>query len=601
MHRRHQSTSRHFSHDPANLTADSRMSRRQLLLVAVGAGTLSAVIALSIFGGYLAGTYRFPPAGLLQKVEYKLFGDRFAASKPKDESKTVDTIFFPLNRDTASVPVTRGGSGGGLTSFGDAVLVLTLEGTVFAAKSAHDVVKTAIDVPDNGYADLVAASTLERYRGYWFTFHWFRYNAILHYSSGDKHGLAISYTEYRADQECYVTAVAILPIDPSIKSVAQVSARKGDWEVIFRTKPCLPLKPMYRALEGHMAGGRLAFAAPGTIYLASGDYHWDGMNAPKALAQDDTNDYGKVIAIDLASRQSRIVSRGNRNMQGIALDGKGQLWALEHGMRGGDELNRIVEGANYGWPEESLGTLYSRLPIPNTRSYGRHDTFTPPTYAWLPSVGMSNLSSIDHFHPAWDGDLLAASLIDRSLYRIRVVDNRVLFAERIPVGHRIRYAHVHTDGRLVLWTDENTLIFLTVAQQTYTNEFLDKYLAKRKYDDNQRAQVELAVETCMSCHSFTSGVHTTAPSLATVFEAKIASTAFDHYSDALRAQPGHWSRENLAKFLDDPQGFASGTSMPDPGIDDPFLIGELIDLMQATSVTEPETLDRMRAQGPPGK
>ena len=71
-------------------------------------------------------------------------------------------------------------------------------------------------------------------------------------------------------------------------------------------------------------------------------------------------------------------------MQGVAFDAKGQLWTVEHGLRGGDELNLIEEGKDYGWPQERLGTLYNRLPISNTLSYGRHDRFEPPVYSdWM--------------------------------------------------------------------------------------------------------------------------------------------------------------------------------------------------------------------------
>ncbi|NOX83610.1 MAG: PQQ-dependent sugar dehydrogenase [Alphaproteobacteria bacterium] len=65
---------------------------------------------------------------------------------------------------------------------------------------------------------------------------------------------------------------------------------------------------------------------------------------------------------------------------------------------GGDELNRIIDGGNYGWPLETLGTRYNGLPIPNTISYGRHDVYAAPVFAWLPSVAVSSLAVIDNFH-----------------------------------------------------------------------------------------------------------------------------------------------------------------------------------------------------------
>jgi cytochrome c2 len=570
-----------------------------LLLLLAGAGAMGICFSLLFVAGFVARAKGLSPAEFLERVESKL-GGPFAEAPPEHEeskSKAFPTIFFPLEGKVGSVPVTREGAGGGVTSFGDAILLLTHEGKIFSARSADSIVETTIEVPDNGLSDFMAASKFERYRGYWFIFPYYRYNAILHYSTPEQHGIAISYTEYRADKECYNTAIAVLTLDPKIQTVDTISARKEDWDVIYRTRPCLPLKRNYRALEGHMAGGRLAFKAPATLYLGSGDYHWDGINAPKALAQDPDNDYGKVVAIDLGSLAAHSISLGNRNMQGIAVDGKGRLWVLEHGVRGGDELNRIVEGANYGWPKVTLGTLYNRLPLPNTLSYGRHDGFTNPTYAWLPSVGVSNLSTINRFHPAWDGDMLAATMIDESLYRIRITDNRVLFAERISVGHRIRDLHFLKD-RLVLWTDDKKLIFVSVAQPTYTNQVLAEYLAKRPYDENHRSQVEAAVNQCLECHSLNPGEQGKAPNLARAFNARIGSTDFDRYSEALRARSDRWSRANLTTFLKNPQAFAPGTAMPDPGITDPFVLGEVIDLLEAIGITEPDALARLRGEGP---
>jgi len=469
-----------------------------------------------------------------------------------------------------------------MTSFGDAVLLLTYEGTIFSARSADSIIKTRIETPDNGYSGYVETAKLSRYSGYVHHFDRLRYNDILHYESASQHGLAIAYTEFVAPEECYRNAVAILALDPAVDVAEQIVARKEDWNVIYRSRPCLPLKKKYAALEGEVAGGRMAFKAPATIYMGNGDFHWDGLYGPGKVAQDPAADYGKVMAIDLVSHQSRIVSSGHRNPQGIVFDRGGNLWVVEHGMRGGDELNRIVEGANYGWPEETLGTLYNGLPIPGTRSFGRHDTFTAPTFAWLPSVGISNLALIEDFHPSWDGDILMASMNYGSLYRIRIKDERVVFAEKIPIGTRIRYAHFLKGGHLVLWTDDAHLMFLSVSKKGFTNDFINDYFARAPYDDQQRGQVRAALDGCLRCHSFVSAVNEKAPSLAAIFKARIASGKFKGYSAALRHHSGNWSRSELMAFLADPQAFAPGTSMPDPGIDDPYILGELTNILEAT-------------------
>ena len=513
----------------------------------------------------------------------KSIGISFAAKTGEEE--VFKSIFLRLNSDRSIVPVERSGAGGGLTTFGDAVLLLTHEGKIFSARSARDIKEMAIETPENGFSAYKRASASERYRNFTHRFDYFRYNDILYFRSESKHGLILSYTEFDEDDECYVNAIAVLVLNPDIRSVEEISARREEWEVVYRTRPCLPLKEQWRAIEGHMAGGRITFEAPTTVYLASGDYHWDGIYAPEAIAQDPDKHYGKVIAIDLTSHDARIISTGHRNMQGIVIDRNGQLWVAEHGVRGGDELNRVIEGANYGWPEETLGTRYNGLPVPNTRSYGRHETFTAPTFAWLPSVSISNLTLIENFHESWDGDLLMASLGRKSIFRIRVKDDRVVFAERIKIGKRIRYVHQHSDGRLVLWTDDKYLIFLTPAEQSFVAEFIEGYIADASYDDTQRNQIEVALGSCMECHSFEPGIQMDAPSLAGIFDAPVAATRYGGYSEALEGRDGLWSRAELAAFLQDPVAFAPGTTMPDPEIDDPFVLDELINLLEAISNT----------------
>ncbi|MCZ6589690.1 MAG: PQQ-dependent sugar dehydrogenase [Alphaproteobacteria bacterium] len=558
------------------------MKMRNVALSIVAFGVVGAIAGASFVGGFAVGRPDVQAVDYPQKVVDKLLGwSSLRVRVTPDQYKTqYDSIFLLLGGEIGTVPVERSGTGGGLTSFGEAILLITHEGRFFAARSASDIKELPIEAPQNGLAAYRQAAESERFKHFTHDFGKFRYNDILYYRSDVGHGLAVSYTEFLENQACYGTAIAVLTLDPDVRSVEQISAREEDWDVVYRTRPCLPLKEQWRAIEGHMAGGRIAFRAPATIYLGSGDYNWDGVYAPQAIAQRPDMPYGKVIAINLATRQARIVSLGHRNMQGIVFDRNGQLWVVEHGPRGGDELNRVVEGKNYGWPEEVLGTMYSTLPWPNTLSYGRHTTFTAPTFAWLPSVAISSLTLIEGFDASWDGDLLMATLMRQSLYRIRIRDNRVMFAERIPIGKRIRYAHQHTDGRLVLWTDDKNLIFLTVTQRNVAAKFLQDLIAKAGYDDDQRRRVEQALAVCMECHTFEHGGDANGPNLASIFNRPIARSDFGNYSDALKGHGGRWTREELMAFLNDPAAYAPGTVMPDPEIDDPFVLSALIDLME---------------------
>lgn len=558
---------------------------RRAAAAAIVLGSLGSLV----FAGFLVGRHQLPTYGLFSKIESRVRAIVLAArdASPFKENQAVawemETIFLRLAAKAVRVPAGRAGSGGGLTSLGEEVLVLTHDGRIFSALPGGPVRETHIAAPENGFEAYKEAAASDRFRDMNHAMYHFRYNDILHYSSDESHGLAISYTEFNAANACYVTAVAILPLAPGVKSAAQIRAGKDAWEVIFRTQPCLPLKKEWRAIEGHMAGGRMAFSAPTTLYLGSGDYHWDGIYAPKALAQRTDNDYGKVLAIDMATRRSSQVSIGNRNMQGIAFDSAKQLWVVEHGLRGGDELNRVRPGANFGWPLETLGTMYNKTPVPGTLSYGRHDTFVAPTFAWLPSIATSALTLVQGFHESWDGDLLVGTLRDQSLHRVRIKDGRALFAERIPVGKRIRYVHQHSDGQIVLWTDDRYLVFIAIAKQSFVGKFVKQYIAGRGYDDRQERRIRAALDSCMQCHSLEPGEHRNAPSLAGVFGSAVATTSYSGYSAGLKTRGGRWSAEALQAFLLDPTAYAPGTVMPATGLDQ-WTITEMIALLKALNL-----------------
>jgi cytochrome c2 len=551
----------------------SRPPVRWLLLLATG----SVVGAGLVFGGYLAGRYRTPPYTVLSKADRGLrwILRPFRQTRPPDDEAgppeperywEVESTFVRLAIRGIEVPAGRLGVGGGLTSIGDDLLLLTHDGRVFLLSEGQQPLPIQVALPDNGYPLYEREATEGRFSHLTHAFDSFRYNDILYLRDETRDLLAASYTEYNDDESCYTTAVALLDISDALDlPLAALRADPEDWTILFRTEPCLPLKEQFRAIEGHMAGGRLAFAPPYTLFLGSGDYHWDGVYGPDALAQREGNHYGKVVSIDLRSGRSGVISRGNRNMQGIALDREGQLWVVEHGVRGGDELNRVVPGANFGWPLETLGTSYNRIPWPAAISFGRHDGLDPPTFAWLPSIATSSLALVESFHDTWDGDLLVGTLGDQSLHRVRIQDERVLFAERIPLGKRVRDIQPHGDGTIVLWTDDRLLLFMTVAEEGYFSAFLESFLDVEGYAEPQRTSVRATVEGCMQCHSMDPGAHHTAPSLAAIHGAPIGSTGFPAYSDALRSRPGSWTTESLVRFISDPEGFAPGTSMPGTG------------------------------------
>lgn len=166
---------------------------------------------------------------------------------------------------------------------------------------------------------------------------------------------------------------------------------------------------------GRHFGGRIVEARDGTIFLTIGDRGDDD------AAQDLSRHNGKIIRInrdgsvpadnpfvDQSGAQPEIWSWGHRNPQGATLDGAGQLWINEHGARGGDEVNRVQRGANYGWPVISYGRHYSGLPIgEGTAKPGLEQ----PVMYWDPSIAPSGMAQLaGALWPGREGDMLVGSL-----------------------------------------------------------------------------------------------------------------------------------------------------------------------------------------------
>lgn len=554
----------------------------------IGGIGLAAVVLLglagaALFAGYEIATRQLFPHAFLARVDGKLERTFFpAAGREHLQDAAYPTALLRVEAEVGLVDVGRSqtaGSiaenGGGLTSFGDDVLLLPYNGRIYAARGADSIRDTGLAAPDNNRAAYQALEDDPAFAEYRFSPGYLRYNDLEYFRGDGRHGLIASYTEYHPGETCFTNTLARLDFDPGAASIDEVEAAPGDWQVIFRTAPCLPFKTRYLAMEGHMASGRIAFEAPGTIYLSSGDFHLDGMRSDGApIAQDPGAQYGKVLALGLDGEDARILSMGHRNVQGMVLAPDGRLITVEHGPQGGDEVNIVREGANFGWPRESYGLTYSGTPIPGAVSFGRHETFAAPVFAWIPSVATAGVAYVDGFHPAWNGDLLVASLIDKSLYRLRLEGDRAVYAERIEIGQRIRDVHQHSDGRIVLWTDNEEMVFLKGLDLPDRALTVAQFVERSDLDGATAARLETELARCAECHSFQIDEHTKSPSLARIHGDEIASTPFDGYSDALRAKSGEWTDENLAALLLDPQDFAPGTFMP--GLEDPELVDEVI-------------------------
>jgi cytochrome c2 len=445
--------------------------------------------------------------------------------------KNIDTALLPLKikgiRISDHYPVPK--VAGGITTIGDIVIVLDRLGNIYSCRPDEGIIaKLPFPALPNNIDDYVlqpgARLDVRTFRSYSIKF---MDTAKL---------LAVSHEYY--DKQYRKTRMAVSVISIDTNSIRPIGAWRTIW--LSDAEPEGP---------NEASGGKLATDGSDKIVLTVGDYL---IPAP-IVAQDPNSTFGKIIEISVSTQTVKKLSLGHRNPQGLVLTRTGALLSTEHGPAGGDELNLITEGSNYGWPNVTLGTDYGTYGWKEDSLVGKHTDYTAPLFAWVPAIAVSNLIQVEGFHPRWEGDLLVASLKAETLFRLRWVGTKILYSEPIWIGQRIRDIAQLKNGTLVLWTDDTQLQFISVDQE--------------KLETNKRPSVSISsvmYSACMFCHHFGStNVTDAAPTLSNLFERKIGSDNF-RYSAALRNKEGTWTEKNLREFLSKPDKFANGTSMPQP-------------------------------------
>ena len=196
-------------------------------------------------------------------------------------------------------------------------------------------------------------------------------------------------------------------------------------------------------------------------------------------AQDLGSHMGKTIRINAdgsvpsdnpfvsrAGALPEIWSLGHRNMQGIAIAPNGDVWTIEHGTRGGDEINRDRAGLNYGWPDAAYGIEYRGGPI-NAGNTAREGT-EQPVYYWDPVIAPGGMTFYDGaMFPGWRGNLLVAGLKEKRISRLVIQNNRVVGEEYLltDLRERVRDVAVAPDGAVWVITDEENGKLVRVSAQ----------------------------------------------------------------------------------------------------------------------------------------
>jgi hypothetical protein len=236
-------------------------------------------------------------------------------------------------------------------------------------------------------------------------------------------------------------------------------------ELIFQSTPCIHwLEPNWNDVSGRIASSEdKVWISGGPIFtnMFENTYPNPGMpdlqNTSYNEFENSTNLFGAISEISLKNLVSQKIAKGFRAPQGLFYDLKAKnLWESEHGPRGGDELNLIEVGKDYGWPFVSYGRAYkSENMLPSypgnlATKYGSHENFEKPKYVWTPSIGASQLVVLNDqskFNEYWENDIILSTLKTKSIVRIKTENKRIRDIELF-------------ENQLIASTDDGWLLFI---------------------------------------------------------------------------------------------------------------------------------------------
>ena len=282
-------------------------------------------------------------------------------------------------------------------------------------------------------------------------------DVLLHPQFADNQQIYISYVE--AGEGGFGAAVALARLELNENGGGELE----DLQVIWRQTPKM-------SGNGHF-GHRLAFDNGGMLWISSSE------RQEFEPAQDMTGNLGKIVRLngdgsvpddnpftDQGEVATQVWSLGHRNILGMAFDADGRLWAHEMGPRGGDELNLIEKGANYGYPVVSNGEHYDGRPIPD---HATRPEFDAPVVTWTPVISPAGFIIYDgELFPEWQGSGFVGGLSSQSLVRIEFDGESAKEAERFDLQQRVREVEQGPDGAIWLLEDgkrgsNGTLLKLT--------------------------------------------------------------------------------------------------------------------------------------------
>ena len=497
---------------------------------------------------------------------------------PPEAEPALTTHLYALESKSVSLE-SFDGSGGAIESLGDDLLVVTPKGRFALVAQDGTVEYLDGNVPMN-YAALRSSPISEQPD---FDPYPFRAADILLKETEEGYILFVTHNYFTGECARFRLSSTTIRRDAAGVTVSP------DWRTIFDAEPCREEPNGWQN-----SGGKMLTDGKEHLLVTIGNHTYGQRPIP-------TNFHiGKLVRIEIETGSAEILATGIRNSQGLARDGAGNIWATDHGPKGGDELNLLEPGADYGWPLASygIGEGGKALRLVEDGVTGQHDGFLRPAFAWVPSPALSAIAVNDgRQFPLWKDDLLVASLKDKSLFRVRRHGTAVQYVEKIEVGYRIRDLTLMPDGRIALLSDGEAVHFLSRSAKHCTEDawerrdvysFTCDSLAPAPTPESPgggdlgtaipsapsdkgepvadpAAGAQLFGAQCSVCHNLNVARHDAGPHLVGLFWRPAGAVGGYRFSAAFDSLDVVWTQDNLTEFLIDPERFAPGTSMASTG------------------------------------
>ncbi|HUN58778.1 MAG TPA: PQQ-dependent sugar dehydrogenase [Candidatus Binataceae bacterium] len=463
--------------------------------------------------------------------------------------------------------------GGSLAEVGGNILIASPHGQLSYLDARYQLHSLDLRVPMN----IEGLRKDPLYKQPLFNVAFFRTHALLAIRTGaNSYDLYASFNRFAGT--CFEFVVGKVSLEVNDEIVRPTSS----WSDVWTANPCVPLKDRGYLFVGIQSGGRMVRRTDDTILVAVGDHQMDGFYDSRAVSMDPTNDLGKLIELNIKTGASRHFAVGLRNPLGLTIAPDGRIWETENGPQGGDEVNLMIEGRNYGWPIVTYGMVYGYPPKnwPFNPRPGRHDGYTRPRFAFVPSVAPTSIIAPDpREFPNWSDSLLMCSLRGNTLYVLKTDGDDIVYAEPIHFdGYRLRDIISMPDGRLAILADDGSLLLVRNAEmhRKDAQHIEVRGLSSLPPPSPEEAPSPSAMTTeerghayflgaCANCHGL-AGEIGIGPPLNGVIGRRVAAVPDFGYSAALASRHDAWTESLMKRFITNPQSVAHGTRMPETGL-----------------------------------